>query len=228
MNTNSSGSLADLKNFASNTANIDDIISLDISDLGMGSKSSHNLDMDLLANRNKTGNSPKTPLVSASSYTPSGSTFSLSNTASAPPPVSNNIEFINIEDTQKTISLNPPTGGGDTIHINRGGLDSSPPMSIGFDSIPLSTDPLPAPAVISSEPVSAPRMSPEQEATEKGNLLNKMRRLAAKGIEGTRLNMTNSLEEIKAEYARLVAVHACPGIGLPLHFWGKQIQWLHL
>jgi hypothetical protein len=121
---------------------------------------------------------------------------------------SSGIEFVNIEDTQKVISLNPPPSiGGDTIHINRGGIDSLPAMSFGnLDSIPLSSDP-PAAAPVVEEthvPVSVPRMTPEQEATEKGNLLNKMRRLASKGIEGTRLNMTNSLEEIKSEYARLV------------------------
>jgi len=108
MNSNPGSSLADLKNFASNTANIDDIISLDISDLGNGSNSTHKLDMDLLANHSKAP-SPKTPLVSASAYTPSGSTFNLNNSpavqTSEPSLASSGIEFVNIEDTQKVISL---------------------------------------------------------------------------------------------------------------------------
>ena len=207
MSTNG-GSLADLKNFASNTANIDDIISLDISDLG-NSNSTHSLDMDLLANHNKVSQSPKTPLVSANPYTPGGSTFSLNNgppQSTLPSLGTSGIEFVNIEDTQKTISLNPPSGGGDTIHINRTSFETAPPMSIGFDSIPLSSDPAPAPALVEPVPVpvSVPRMTPEQEATEKASLLNKMKRLATKGIEGARLNMSNSLDEIKVEYARLV------------------------
>ena len=212
------GALADLQNFASNTASMDDIISLDINDFS-SSGSTANLDMSLLANHKKTSNSPKTPAggdsgISATPYTSSGPTFQISN----PPPdrsgltSTSGIDFVNIEDTQKTVSLNsaPGTGlaGVDTIHINRtSGLsfvDDIKPIELGSSvfgdsssaSNTISAPPPPSPPVV--------KMSPEQEATEKTAILNKIRRLASKGIEGNRLNMTNSLEEIKAEYARLV------------------------
>jgi hypothetical protein len=54
-------------------------------------------------------------------------------------------------------------------------------------------------------PVPAgPKLTPEQEATEKSALLTKMRRLATKGVVGNAMNMSNTLDEIKAEYSRLV------------------------
>lgn len=204
--SNPGGSLSDLSNFAKNAASLDDIISLDISDMGI-----KNLDMDLLGNQNKVSQSPKGSGVSATPFSSSGPTFQLNN----PPPISNSaplssgIEFVNIEDTQKTVSFNSnDTGlkGIDTIHINRGGDLGS----INIDSIPAfgSSDLTSAPTMMFSEPTPAPpvvpKLSPEQEATEKSNLLTKMRRLATKGVVGNSLNMTNSLDEIKAEYGRLV------------------------
>ena len=45
-----------------------------------------------------------------------------------------------------------------------------------------------------------PKMSPEEEAKEKNSYLTRMSR---KGINGQRMTMANSLDEIKAEYARL-------------------------
>jgi hypothetical protein len=45
-----------------------------------------------------------------------------------------------------------------------------------------------------------PKMSPEEEAKEKNSYLTRMSR---KGAGGQRMTMANSLEEIKAEYARL-------------------------
>jgi len=195
-------SLSDLSNFASNTANIDDIISLDVADLGNGPNATRNLDMDLLANQNKVSPSPKRSGgsgsssdsgISATPYSSSGPTFEINN----PPPVApsslgTGIDFINIEDTAKTVSLNTPSfGGSDTIHINRATNDFG---SENLDTLPISE---------AAAPVSVPRMTPEQEATEKAALLNKLRRLQTKGIEGAKMNMTNSLEEIKAEFTRL-------------------------
>ena len=203
MNSNPGSHLADLHNFATNTANIDELITLDISDIGIGN-GTRNLDMDLLANQNKVSPSPKTQNVSASPYNSAGPTFQIHN---PPPsnqaPISNGIEFVNIEDTQKKISFSSAdTGlnGVDTIHINRGGDFGA----VNLDSIPLTSDPIKS--SVSSEPAAniAPKLSPEQEATEKTALLTKMRRLATKGVVGNQMNMTNSLDEIKAEYSRLV------------------------
>ena len=189
--------LSDLANFASNTANIDDIISLDITELGNDSNSTRNLDMNLLANQQRVSTSPKSNGgVSASHYSSSGPTFEINN----PPPVpasslGGGIEFINIEDTQKTVSVNTPSfSGTDTIQINRS--NEVPIENLG--DLPLSSEPGSA-----HGPVSVPRLSPEQEATEKAALLNKLRRLQTKGVEGAKMNMTNSLDEIKAEYTRL-------------------------
>jgi Family of unknown function (DUF5767) len=185
--------LSDLANFASNTANIDDIISLDITELGNDSNSTRNLDMNLLANQQRVSSSPKSNGgVSATPYSSSGPTFEINN----PPPVpasslGSGIEFINIEDTQKTVSVNTPSfSGTDTIQINR----SNDVQVENLNDLPLSSEP---------GPVSVPRLSPEQEATEKAALLNKLRRLQTKGVEGAKMNMTNSLDEIKAEYTRL-------------------------
>ena len=196
--------LSDLQNFANNTANIDDIISLDVSDIGNSNSGMRNLDMDLLANHSRVP-SPKNS-VQAKPYSPSGNTFNISNSAPSPPKasfISDGIDFINIEDTQRTVSVEPPSGiGADTIRINR---FSEPPMSLGADIPSVNLDSIGSSSDNSSSvPVSVPTMSPEQEATEKAAVINKIRRLASKGIEGNRMTMVNSLDEIKAEYARLV------------------------
>ena len=213
MNSNPGSHLADLHNFATNTANIDELITLDISDIGTGTR---NLDMDLLANQNKVSSSPKTPTVTASPYSSSGPTFQIHSPPPQPQaqtPISNGIEFVNIEDTQKKISFSSTdTGlkGIDTIHINRSGdfgavnLDSIPlsePAGLGLGS-GLGSGLSSAPVVETTS--MAPKLSPEQEATEKTALLTKMRRLATKGVVGNAMNMTNTLDEIKAEYSRLV------------------------
>lgn len=198
--------LSDLKNFAAGAASMDDIISLDISDIG--SSGTHNLDMNLLGNHSSP--SPKTN-VNATPYSPSGTTFNISSRNPSPPKhsfISDGIDFINIEDTQKTIAVNPPTGiGADTIRINR--FKEEPPIQIDTDTFNIPNMSA-QPAVTVSETVSEvpsavlPKLTAEQEATEKAAIINKIRRLAAKGIEGNRLTMANSLDEIKTEYARLV------------------------
>jgi hypothetical protein len=54
-------------------------------------------------------------------------------------------------------------------------------------------------------PASAPRLSPEEEKKEKTDLLNKLDRLEKKGLQPSRrFTMDNTLEEIKAEFGRLV------------------------
>ena len=198
--------LSDLQNFANNTANIDDIISLDVSDIGNSSSGIRNLDMDLLANQTKVGNSPKPSAVSAKPYSPGGNTFSVGSSAPSPPKasfISDGIDFVNIEDTQKTVSVAPSVGfGADTIRINR--FSDAPPAeipAISLDSFGTEK----SGSSSSNEPISlGSGLTPEQEATEKAAIINKIRRLAAKGIEGNRMTMVNTLDEIKTEYARLV------------------------
>jgi len=194
---------SDLQNFAANTANIDDIISLDVSDIGNSNGVMRNLDMDLLANQSRLS-SPKSN-IQAKPYSPSGSTFNINSQPSPPKAsfISDGIDFINIEDTQRTISVDPPSGiGADTIRINR--FVEPPPPAVSMDIPSVNVESNESPADSSSVPVSVPKMSAEQEATEKAAIINKIRRLASKGIEGNRMTMVNSLDEIKAEYARLV------------------------
>lgn len=200
--------LSDLQNFANNTANIDDIISLDVSDIGNSSSGIRNLDMDLLANQTRVSASPKPSAVSAKPYSPGGNTFSVGGSAPSPPRasfISDGIDFVNIEDTQRTVSVAPPSGiGADTIRINR--FSDAPPAeipAISLESFGSSAEALGSSSGSGSEPVSS-GLTPEQEATEKAAIINKIRRLAAKGIEGNRMTMVNTLDEIKTEYARLV------------------------
>lgn len=194
--------LSDLQSFASNTASMDDIISLDVSDIG-NSGGTTNLDMSLLGNHSRVP-SPQNN-VRANPYSSTGNTVNISNSQPSPPKtsfISDSIDFINIEDTQKTFSVSPPPGvGADTIRLNR--FVEPPPAAepIGMD-IPSATVSLNG--GVETAPVSVPKMTPEQEATEKAAIINKIRRLSAKGIEGNRMTMVNTLDEIKAEYARLV------------------------
>jgi len=194
--------LADLQNFASNMNNLDDIISLDVSDIGSSSNNIRNIDMDLLGNQSRVSPSPKTPVV-ANPYNSSGATVNLTSAPSSPPKtsfISDSIDFVNIEDTQRTVSINPPSGiGADTIRINR--FKDEPSLNLQSEAVS-STDV--ESASLDNVPVSTSKLSPEQEATEKSAYINKIRRLATKGIEGNRMTMVNSLDEIKAEYARLV------------------------
>jgi len=199
--------LSDLQSFAANTANIDDIISLDVSDIGNSNNGIRNLDMDLLANQNKVSASPKPSSVSAKPYSPGGTTFNIGGGAPSPPKasfISDGIDFINIDDTQKTVSVGTPAGiGADTIRINR--FSEAPPAeipAISLDSFGSSSASSSSSAA--AAPVAVSSMTPEQEATEKAAIINKIRRLASKGIEGNRMTMVNSLDEIKTEYARLV------------------------
>jgi len=196
------GSLSDLKNFATNMSNIDDIISLDVSDIGVSS-STHNLDMDLLANQNKLSPSPKSN-VSAVAASSNGTTFNLNTSPSAPSrQFDSGIDFVNIEDTQKTFSLKTSDSGlsgVDTIHINRGLQPDSTPLGLFGSNETTSSV-----SENTLNPVSnVPKMSPEQESTEKASYLTKIRRLATKGVVGAQMNMTNTLEDIKSEYNRLI------------------------
>ena len=48
------------------------------------------------------------------------------------------------------------------------------------------------------------QLSPEQEQREKNSYLTRLQRLSGRGMTGQRMTMTNSLEEIKADYGRVV------------------------
>ena len=103
---------------------------------------------------------------------------------------SENLEFVNL-DNMETV------GGG-----------SQPSVSIpnfGSNNDAFRTPPVQQPITFDMNTgtvgnAQEPKMSPEEEAKEKNSYLTRMSR---KGINGQRMTMANSLEEIKAEYARL-------------------------
>ena len=105
---------------------------------------------------------------------------------------SENLEFVNL-DNMETVS-----GGGEKVEIpNFGNNDAfrtpiQQPISFDINSGTVSTKP------------AVPQMSPEEENREKNSYLTRMMRLSSKGMGGQRMTMANSLDEIKAEYGRVV------------------------
>lgn len=105
---------------------------------------------------------------------------------------SENLEFVNL-DNMETVS-----GGGEKVEIpNFGNNDAfrtpiQQPISFDMNSGTVSTKP------------AVPQMSPEEENREKNSYLTRMMRLSSKGMGGQRMTMANSLDEIKAEYGRVV------------------------
>jgi len=105
---------------------------------------------------------------------------------------SENLEFVNL-DNMETVS-----GGGEKVEIpNFGNNDAfrtpiQQPISFDMNS-----------GTVSSKP-AVPQMSVEEENREKNSYLTRMMRLSSKGMGGQRMTMANSLDEIKAEYGRVV------------------------
>jgi hypothetical protein len=105
---------------------------------------------------------------------------------------SENLEFVNL-DNMETVS-----GVGEKVEIpNFGNNDAfrtpiQQPISFDINSGTVSTKPV------------VPQMSVEEENREKNSYLTRMMRLSSKGMGGQRMTMANSLDEIKAEYGRVV------------------------
>jgi hypothetical protein len=105
---------------------------------------------------------------------------------------SENLEFVNL-DNMETVS-----GGGEKVEIpNFGNNDAfrtpiQQPISFDINS-----------GTVSAKP-AVPQMSVEDENREKNSYLTRMMRLSSKGMGGQRMTMANSLDEIKAEYGRVV------------------------
>ena len=105
---------------------------------------------------------------------------------------SENLEFVNL-DNMETVG-----GGGEKVEIpNFGNNDAfrtpiQQPISFDMNSGTVSTKPV------------VPQMSVEDENREKNSYLTRMMRLSSKGMGGQRMTMANSLDEIKAEYGRVV------------------------
>jgi hypothetical protein len=134
------------------------------------------LGMSLLTNQNKISPSPKRQVNF-------GSGFSSSDSGSAPQ--------INIKpvDDFEVVNLDANPGGGD--------------IKVSHDSTPFVINTSHEVSDSGSGFGSSSAMSPEQEATEKQRYLTKLRRLESQDIRGTRMTMSNSLADIKAEHDRL-------------------------
>jgi hypothetical protein len=169
-------SIQELATFASRGRDIDvgaggdDIIELG-DDLGLG----------IIANQSKIAASPRMGTGNPARQV----NFSSGGGNMSEPP---QIQIRPIDDLE-AVSLDAAPGVAN-ISINRGGdMD-------GAESTPF---------VISTgggggDVMDIGAMNPEEEAKEKQRMLTKLRRLEADGIRGQRMTMSNSLEEIKAEY----------------------------
>ena len=140
--------------------------------------------MSLLTNTNKIN-------IGTRQESSSGPTITIDGGSGGGGGFSENLEFVNL-DNMETVSSAPSVAVPNFSSSN----DSfSKPIQqpINFD--------------INSGSVSAsaePKMSAEDEAREKNSYLTRMSRLSSKGMGGQRMTMANSLDEIKAEYSRVV------------------------
>jgi hypothetical protein len=169
--------VVDLAAFASRAKEIDiggdDVVELG-DDLGMG----------LLSNPNKVAPSPKmNRQVSIS--TPSGSGAGGDS----------GMPHINIRpvDDLDVVNLEAAPGASD-IHINRASEPAPFVINTGFEG---------GSGGFSEAAATASGLSHEEEAREKQGLLTKLSRLETSGLKGQRMTMSNSLEEIRAEYNKL-------------------------
>ena len=142
--------------------------------------------MSLLTNTNKIN-------ISARQESSSGPTITIDGGGgSGGGGFSENLEFVNL-DNMETVG-----GGGEKVEIpNFGNNDAfrtpiQQPISFDMNSGTVSTKPV------------VPQMSVEDENREKNSYLTRMMRLSSKGMGGQRMTMANSLDEIKAEYGRVV------------------------
>ena len=141
--------------------------------------------MSLLTNTNKIN-------ISARQESSSGPTITIDGGSGGGGGFSENLEFVNL-DNMETIG-----GGNEKVEIpNFGNNDAFRTPTI---QQPISFD-------MNSGTVSKPaepQMSVEDENREKNSYLTRMMRLSSKGMGGQRMTMANSLDEIKAEYGRVV------------------------
>jgi len=141
--------------------------------------------MSLLTNTNKIN-------IGTRQESSSGPTITIDGGGGGGGGFSENLEFVNL-DNMETVS-----GGGEKVEIpNFGNNDAfrtpiQQPISFDINS-----------GTVSSKP-AVPQMSVEEENREKNSYLTRMMRLSSKGMGGQRMTMANSLDEIKAEYGRVV------------------------
>jgi hypothetical protein len=164
---------------------------VEISDLG------DDMGMSLLTNTKYT---TSTPSISLNSGNPSnqGTQMNVSSLGGG----LQNIE-LNTLDSLEPISLDFSNSGPEpSIHIQRETSSYQPANSFGGDGAWGNNQSSSGPSVNLS-PATA--RDPVKEAAEKADYINKLQRLEAKGFPvAKRFTMDNALDEIKAEYMRLV------------------------
>jgi len=104
---------------------------------------------------------------------------------------SDNLEFVNLDNMETVSSQSQPKIDIPNFSGSSEPFGSQQPLT--FASVQPS---VPAPLENT--------LSPEQEQREKNSYLTRLQRLSGRGMTGQRMTMTNSLEEIKAEYGRVV------------------------
>jgi hypothetical protein len=171
-------SVADLASFANRSKEIE-LGDADVVELG------DNLGMDLLANPNKVAQSPRANGGSrqVSFGTGGGGGGEMPALSIRPADVGLDV-----------VDLDAGPGVSD-IHIAR----EAEPFVINTGSgVAMANDTASVGAMM-----SAGGLAPEEEARQKQDYLTKLRRLEDRDIKGQRMTMSNTLEEIKAEYAKL-------------------------
>ena len=142
--------------------------------------------MSLLTNTNKIN-------IGTRQESSSGPTITIDGNSGSSSGFSENLEFVNL-DNMETIGNNntekieiPNFGGNDAFRTPQ----VQQPISFDMNSGTVSQN-------------AEPKMSAEEENREKNSYLTRMMRLSSKGMGGQRMTMANSLDEIKAEYGRVV------------------------
>jgi len=176
-------SAADLASFAAKAKEIQ-VGNDDIVDLG------DDLGMNLLANQNKVGASPR-------DNSSGGARLNLGPSASSQS--HGDIPTIQIKpmDDLEVVNLDAGPGASD-IRIHHAGEPA--PFVINTDNAFSATGNASAASSATSD-ATAP-LSLEEELRQKKALLTKLQRLDGNGIGGQKMNLANSLDDIKAEYEK--------------------------
>lgn len=183
-------SIHDMQNFAEGLPDIQ--VSSDVGNViqlgGVTEVDADDLGFGLLSNTNVTVNRP----ANGGAGAPSGGILEVPASRS----VANDISIGPLEPLE-SVSFDIPSAEGPvpTLHINK---ESSVHQSNYYENAQTATGP-------SIHLASPQRMDPEEERKQKSDLINKLNRLESKGYTiSKRFTMDNSLDEIKAEFDRLM------------------------
>ena len=182
-------SIHDMQNFAEGLPDIQ--VSSDVGNViqlgGVSEVDADDLGFGLLSNSNVTVNRPANGGAGSSS----GGILEVPTSRSA----ANDISIGPLEPLE-AVSFDIPSAEGPapTLHINRENYSSNN----YFDNAQTATGP-------GIHLASPQRMDPDEERKQKSDLINKLNRLETKGYTiSKRFTMDNSLDEIKAEFDRLM------------------------